>query len=365
MEKIGEFSKRCEATVKTLRYYDKLGLLIPDFIDKFTGYRYYGLGKIEEMRRITELKNIGFSLEEIKRFCDGGDEEKKRQMIWEKRRALESAAANTAKALCELAELEQKIDLDASKKKGEKTMGNKFNMPFENDEDAVGRWEIIATPEKKEDFDPAKTNAKNAPFEEIYFLPDGERYWGFGWTKGFLLITFGDGLLCPYEIEKTAGETYMFLEHGGEHGSQTWVLRQSDKKRYTKREIGRSDDIDLPFADDENTLGKWSSVDFVREIEDFDPAKRRWQDDLFLCAVEFSQNGEARQFFNRENENAYGVKWTKGMLLEQSGDGNLAPAYEIRKIGDMDYMFFEWKSGDYIWGRRKPGYYVLSREKNG
>lgn len=41
MLRIGEFSKLSKTTVKTLRYYDKVGLLKPAFVDSFTGYRYY------------------------------------------------------------------------------------------------------------------------------------------------------------------------------------------------------------------------------------------------------------------------------------------------------------------------------------
>ena len=40
MYKIGELSKLCNMSVKALRYYDSEGLLVPDRIDKFTGYRY-------------------------------------------------------------------------------------------------------------------------------------------------------------------------------------------------------------------------------------------------------------------------------------------------------------------------------------
>lgn len=39
MYRIGELSKLCNISVKALRYYDAQGLLIPDKIDKFTGYR--------------------------------------------------------------------------------------------------------------------------------------------------------------------------------------------------------------------------------------------------------------------------------------------------------------------------------------
>lgn len=66
MYKIGELSCICRMSVKTLRYYADIGLLVPDEIDKFTGYRYYSAAKIDECNRITLLKELGFSLEEIK-----------------------------------------------------------------------------------------------------------------------------------------------------------------------------------------------------------------------------------------------------------------------------------------------------------
>lgn len=40
MLKIGEFSKLAKMTVKTLRYYNEIGLLKPIFVDD-NGYRYY------------------------------------------------------------------------------------------------------------------------------------------------------------------------------------------------------------------------------------------------------------------------------------------------------------------------------------
>ena len=37
--KIGEFSKLCQVTVKTLRHYEEIGLMIPVEVDEWTGYR--------------------------------------------------------------------------------------------------------------------------------------------------------------------------------------------------------------------------------------------------------------------------------------------------------------------------------------
>jgi DNA-binding transcriptional MerR regulator len=65
MLKIGEFSKIAQVSVKTLRFYDQLGLLKPAHIDRFNGYRYYSLEQLPRLFRILALKDLDFSLEEI------------------------------------------------------------------------------------------------------------------------------------------------------------------------------------------------------------------------------------------------------------------------------------------------------------
>lgn len=67
MLKIGDFSKMSKVTIKALRYYEKEGLLIPKYVDKFTGYRYYESKQLLELSRIIYLKQIGLSIEEIKK----------------------------------------------------------------------------------------------------------------------------------------------------------------------------------------------------------------------------------------------------------------------------------------------------------
>ena len=70
--KIGEFSKLCQVTVKTLRHYEEIGLMIPVEVDEWTGYRYYDISQLRCMSRIVYLKQLGFSLEEISElFADG------------------------------------------------------------------------------------------------------------------------------------------------------------------------------------------------------------------------------------------------------------------------------------------------------
>ena len=67
---IGEFSKLMQVTVKTLRHYEQKGLLSPQRVDEWTGYRYYGIAQMQRMNDILDLKRLGFSLEEIKDLYD-------------------------------------------------------------------------------------------------------------------------------------------------------------------------------------------------------------------------------------------------------------------------------------------------------
>jgi DNA-binding transcriptional MerR regulator len=70
MIRIGDFSKISRVSVKTLRYYDEMGLLKPVEVDRITGYRYYEFHQLPRLHRILALKDLGFSLEEIGRLLE-------------------------------------------------------------------------------------------------------------------------------------------------------------------------------------------------------------------------------------------------------------------------------------------------------
>ena len=73
--KIGMFAAMNHVTVKTLRFYEEQGLLMPALIHPETGYRYYTLSQMAVLHQITALKLAGFTLEEIARINSGADEE--------------------------------------------------------------------------------------------------------------------------------------------------------------------------------------------------------------------------------------------------------------------------------------------------
>ena len=73
MYRIGEFSILSKTTIKTLRYYEKEGLLIPSSIDKFTNYRFYDTKQLLDLSKIISLRQIGLSIDNIKSILSGGD----------------------------------------------------------------------------------------------------------------------------------------------------------------------------------------------------------------------------------------------------------------------------------------------------
>ena len=60
------FAKICGCSTQTLRYYDRIDLLNPVKVDKWTGYRYYEEEQALLFVKIKKLQQADFSIEEIK-----------------------------------------------------------------------------------------------------------------------------------------------------------------------------------------------------------------------------------------------------------------------------------------------------------
>ena len=97
MYKIGEFAKITNLSVKTLRYYNEIGLLLPEEVDIYSGYRYYGDRNLEEIRIIKQLKEAGFTLDEIidkwNHFSEEDFENKKHE-LYKKQLELDKSIKN-------------------------------------------------------------------------------------------------------------------------------------------------------------------------------------------------------------------------------------------------------------------------------
>lgn len=71
--KIGMFAQMNHITIKTLRFYEEQGLLLPAHVDGENGYRYYTMNQMADIQRITALKQAGFTLDDIKLINQGAD----------------------------------------------------------------------------------------------------------------------------------------------------------------------------------------------------------------------------------------------------------------------------------------------------
>ncbi len=63
---VGEFARIAQVSKRFLRYYDELGLFPPATIDHGNGRRYYSADQLPALNRILVLKDLGFSLDQIK-----------------------------------------------------------------------------------------------------------------------------------------------------------------------------------------------------------------------------------------------------------------------------------------------------------
>lgn len=100
---IGEFSRITRVTVKALRLYHEKGVLVPDFIDPESGYRYYAKDQVNDACVIQLLKAMGFSLTEIREVFKECDEDGDLlQVLQRKRNELEGKVRSYRKSIEEI-----------------------------------------------------------------------------------------------------------------------------------------------------------------------------------------------------------------------------------------------------------------------
>ncbi len=73
MYKIKQFAELTGVSIRMLRHYDKIKLLVPENINQFNGYRYYGEKNLATMQQILFFKELDFSLQEVKGIITAKD----------------------------------------------------------------------------------------------------------------------------------------------------------------------------------------------------------------------------------------------------------------------------------------------------
>lgn len=109
MLNIGEFARFAGVSVRMLRHYDSLGLLVPTSVDPTSGYRRYSESLIPRAHQLVALKELGFSLDEVGiLMADTLSTVQFRDLLEDRRRSLvDQIDADTAR----LGEVERRLRL--------------------------------------------------------------------------------------------------------------------------------------------------------------------------------------------------------------------------------------------------------------
>lgn len=82
---IKEFAELSSVSVRTLHYYDEIGLLKPCFVDEQNGYRFYNESSLERMQEILFYRELDFPLKSIAEILSSPNYDKQKALTEQKR----------------------------------------------------------------------------------------------------------------------------------------------------------------------------------------------------------------------------------------------------------------------------------------
>jgi DNA-binding transcriptional MerR regulator len=99
---IGDFSRATHISVKMLRYYHQVGLLEPDDVDPWTGYRRYTTEQVPVAQVIRRFRDLQMPLDQIRAVVQAPDVETRNRLIAAHLDALQSTLYETQSAVASL-----------------------------------------------------------------------------------------------------------------------------------------------------------------------------------------------------------------------------------------------------------------------
>jgi putative regulator len=106
---IGKVSEICNIPIKTLRYYDKINVMVPNLRQENNNYRYYSHDQMVRLFIIKRLRYLGFSLEEVKNILKEEDIKSIEQIVEKKQNSIKAEIEELNKKYEEAATLKNKI----------------------------------------------------------------------------------------------------------------------------------------------------------------------------------------------------------------------------------------------------------------
>ena len=374
MYKIGELSALCRIPVKTLRFYDSEGILTPEYIDNFTGYRYYSAAQLSDCYRIVKLKELGFTLSEIRSFLstdtDGMQvllEEKEQQLCAEKlivenrihvlhelnlslkeRESMYNIVVRKSESLtvaftrqivngyeqCDMILEQMHAEID-HEKLGERAVIIEYGTEYNEQCMDIGLgFEVKGKPRLN-----APYSLKTISFDEetVNLICTKQNY-----TEAL------NAVICflaenDYQI---VGPRYRIIYKDGTNEIKIPVVKLGVFKPDYR------EDVDIPFEDDTEVIGRWKMVCCVADAEQFNPECMKAPDMRSLVKeLYFLPGGEKYWVFS----------WTKGYLLSHDNSWPTRSnrnRYVIRSINGKEYLFVWYKAHNYYLGG-KPEVWVL------
>jgi DNA-binding transcriptional MerR regulator len=102
---IGDFSKMTYLSIKALRRYHDMGLLVPADVDASSGYRYYEPSQVPVGQVIRRFRELGMPLEQVKQVLEAPDQNERNEVIVAHLRQMESALQQTQETVTSLRQL--------------------------------------------------------------------------------------------------------------------------------------------------------------------------------------------------------------------------------------------------------------------
>ncbi len=159
---IKDFAEVCGVSVRTLHYYDEIGLLKPSFVDEWTSYRYYDENSLLRMQEIMFYRELDFSLKNISQIISSPDYNKE-----------EALSQQKTLLILKKERLERLISAIDDAMKGKIIMNAFNNIEFEEYKDEVkekwGSTEAYAEySEKSKNYSKDKFSAISGEMTEIF-----------------------------------------------------------------------------------------------------------------------------------------------------------------------------------------------------
>ncbi len=366
MIKIGDLAKICNVSTQTLRYYDSEGVLRASTTDSSSGYRFYSIDAVEKYKQIVFYKNLGFSLDEIKKIQLATSDELRN--ILQRKKAILSESIDKFKD--QIKTIDNLCEMGTEKP----VLSEILLLPFENDSQVIGKWQLCGKLISDSSLTSLEKIKDDSVDQEIIFMPGGAFAWKYFWTKGTLYRLSPKYKFAIPNVYKTVednGIRYMIVHFMSDNcidkGEDTLILlyRQINTIAYTERQIRPNvDKTDLPIVDDEAVHGEWMAIDFVPTISDFN-TNSRYSNNENICVVDIkflSRGICTRTICTMSGNPTYMLRYTKGFVLNDKE--MTAEEYRIKSINGKDFLFVQHKSGDYFYGGMPPHWYVFERKDN-